>query len=151
MEESKELQGFYRIFRAVIYISVLMEFFEYAVDPALLDHWGGITRGHPRPYQTVDDIQRRSSCVQQGCDRRAYLHHLHWHAQQETYRVRCPPAGALSVDGRSDAACPLGVALQPSDAGTLLLPASEYHLLYARLRCRGRAGTYRIGQHLQVP
>ena len=42
MEESKELQGFYRIFRAVIYISVLMEFFEYAVDPALLDHWGGI-------------------------------------------------------------------------------------------------------------
>lgn len=30
MEESKELQGFYRIFRAVVYISVLMEFFEYA-------------------------------------------------------------------------------------------------------------------------
>ena len=42
MEESKELQGFYRIFRAVIYISVLMEFFEYAIDPAMLDHWGGI-------------------------------------------------------------------------------------------------------------
>ena len=33
MEESKELQGFYKIFRAVIYISVLMEFFEYAIDP----------------------------------------------------------------------------------------------------------------------
>ncbi len=32
MEESKELQGFYKIFRAVIYISVLMEFFEYAID-----------------------------------------------------------------------------------------------------------------------
>ena len=42
MEESKELQGFYRIFRAVIYISVLMEFFEYALDPALLDNWNGI-------------------------------------------------------------------------------------------------------------
>lgn len=42
MEESKELQGFYRIFRAVIYISVLMEFFEYALDPALLDSWSGI-------------------------------------------------------------------------------------------------------------
>ena len=42
MEESKELQGFYKIFRAVIYISVLMEFFEYAIDPAILDHWGGI-------------------------------------------------------------------------------------------------------------
>ena len=34
MEESKELQGFYKIFRAVIYISVLMEFFEYAIDLA---------------------------------------------------------------------------------------------------------------------
>lgn len=42
MEESKELQGFYRIFRAVIYISVLMEFFEYALEPALLDSWSGI-------------------------------------------------------------------------------------------------------------
>ena len=42
MEESKELQGFYRIFRLVVYISVLMEFFEYAIDPAMLDHWGGI-------------------------------------------------------------------------------------------------------------
>ena len=42
MEESKELQGFYKIFRTVIYVSVLMEFFEYAIDPATLDHWGGI-------------------------------------------------------------------------------------------------------------
>ena len=42
MEESKELQGFYKIFRAVIYISVLLEFFEYAIDPATLDSWGGI-------------------------------------------------------------------------------------------------------------
>ena len=42
MEESKELQGFYKIFRSVIYISILMEFFEYAIDPAMLDHWGSI-------------------------------------------------------------------------------------------------------------
>ena len=42
MEESKELQGFYKIFRAVIYISVLLEFFEYAIDPATLDSWAGI-------------------------------------------------------------------------------------------------------------
>ena len=42
MEESKELQGFYKIFRAVIYISVLLEFFEYAIDPATFDSWGGI-------------------------------------------------------------------------------------------------------------
>ena len=33
MEESKELQGFYKIFRAVIYVSILMEFFAYALEP----------------------------------------------------------------------------------------------------------------------
>ena len=32
MEESKELQGFYKIFRSVIYVSILLEFFEYAID-----------------------------------------------------------------------------------------------------------------------
>ena len=42
MEESKELQGFYKIFRAVIYISVLMEFFEYAIDPRGIDGFGGV-------------------------------------------------------------------------------------------------------------
>lgn len=42
MEESKELQGFYKIFRAAVYVSVLLEFFAYAIDPATLDHWGGI-------------------------------------------------------------------------------------------------------------
>ena len=42
MEESKELQGFYKIFRSVIYVSILLEFFEYAIDPAMLDHWDGI-------------------------------------------------------------------------------------------------------------
>lgn len=42
MEESKELQGFYKIFRSVIYVSILLGFFEYAIDPAMLDHWGGI-------------------------------------------------------------------------------------------------------------
>lgn len=42
MEESKELQGFYRIFRAVVYVSVLLEFFEYAFDPAFFGDWGGI-------------------------------------------------------------------------------------------------------------
>lgn len=42
MEESKGLQGFYKIFRSVIYVSILLEFFEYAIDPVMLDHWGGI-------------------------------------------------------------------------------------------------------------
>ena len=42
MEETKELQTAYKIFRAVIYVSLLLEFFEYAIDPEQLDYWGGI-------------------------------------------------------------------------------------------------------------
>lgn len=42
MEESKELQGSYKIFRACIYISLLLEFFMYAIDPEVLDHFGGV-------------------------------------------------------------------------------------------------------------
>ena len=59
MEESKELQGFYKIFRAVIYISVLLEFFEYAIDPATLDSWGGIlsdANENKGTYLTIDEV-----------------------------------------------------------------------------------------------
>lgn len=42
MEESKELQGLYKIFRCAIYVSLLLEVFEYAIDPAMLDHFGGV-------------------------------------------------------------------------------------------------------------
>ena len=42
MEESKELQTAYKIFRTLIYVSLVVEFFEYAIDPELLDYWGGI-------------------------------------------------------------------------------------------------------------
>ena len=42
MEETKDLTRAYSIFRTVIYVSVLMEFFEYAIDPETLDYWNGI-------------------------------------------------------------------------------------------------------------
>ncbi len=49
MEESKELQGSYKVFRAVIYISVFLEFFEYAINPEAVDFLGGvITNVHQR-------------------------------------------------------------------------------------------------------
>ena len=49
MEESKELQGLYTIFRTTIYISLLLEFFMYALDPSSLDFFGGlITNIHSR-------------------------------------------------------------------------------------------------------
>lgn len=51
MEETKELQGLYKVFRAAIYVSLLLEFFVYAVDPDILDFWNGI----------LDDIHQRIS------------------------------------------------------------------------------------------
>ena len=45
MEESKELQGIYSLFRTTIYISLLLEFFMYALDPAALTGLGSIVNG----------------------------------------------------------------------------------------------------------
>ena len=42
MEESKEIQGTYSIFRTTIYVSLLLEFFMYALDPTALSGLGGI-------------------------------------------------------------------------------------------------------------
>lgn len=38
MEESKDLQTTYKIFRTFIYVSLVLEFFEYAIDPNVIDH-----------------------------------------------------------------------------------------------------------------
>ena len=42
MEESKDLQSLYKVFRTFIYASVILAFFEYAIDPNMLDFWGGV-------------------------------------------------------------------------------------------------------------
>lgn len=42
MEESKELQTAYKIFRSLIYVSVVLEFFMFALDPQIIDFWNGI-------------------------------------------------------------------------------------------------------------
>ena len=42
MEESRDLIVGYKIFRSLVYISLLLEFFLYALDPGALDFWGGI-------------------------------------------------------------------------------------------------------------
>lgn len=44
MEESKDLQSLYKIFRTFIYLSLVVEFFEYAINPEVLDFWGWNTR-----------------------------------------------------------------------------------------------------------
>lgn len=38
MEESKNLQTLYKVFRTFIYVSLIVEFFEYAINPDVLDH-----------------------------------------------------------------------------------------------------------------
>ena len=91
MEESKELQGFYRIFRTVVYVSVLLEFFEYAIDPAVLDHWGGI----------LTDIHRRIKQWVIYRDGGAHLHHLCRYTEQETPGVQRTQTGSISVDRRT--------------------------------------------------
>ena len=42
MEESKELQGVYKIFRTAIYVSLLIEFFMYTIAPEVLNYWNGV-------------------------------------------------------------------------------------------------------------
>ena len=42
MEESKDLITGYKIFRSLVYVSLILEFFLYVVDPGLLGFWGGI-------------------------------------------------------------------------------------------------------------
>ena len=69
MEETKELQTAYKIFRTLIYVSLVVEFFEYAIDPELLDYWGGIV------------------CDVHDCNNTLHLHHLHRYSKQEAYRV----------------------------------------------------------------
>lgn len=52
MEESKELQGLYYLFRVAIYVSLVLEFFMYALDPSALDFLGGlITDIHSRLHR----------------------------------------------------------------------------------------------------
>lgn len=57
MEESKELQGTYTLFRAVIYVTLLLEFFMYAFNPEDLDFLGGIIAGLHRQLQHLSVYQ----------------------------------------------------------------------------------------------
>ena len=86
MEESKELQGAYKIFRAVIYISILMEFFEYAVSSEM---WttGAAYSVMCMAAQDVAYLSGRKSCLQQDSDLCAYLHYVRGHQEQETFGV----------------------------------------------------------------
>ena len=74
MEESKEIQGTYSIFRTTIYVSLLLEFFMYALDPAALSRLGGSL------YVPVPPLFKDGNTY-------ACHHHLHRNKEQETDRV----------------------------------------------------------------
>ena len=74
MEESKELQGFYKIFRAVIYVSILMEFFAYALEPEQLDFLGGVVtdiHGRIKRWMIYHDASAFSGTPK--CSRHAFF------------------------------------------------------------------------------
>ena len=151
MEESKELQGFYKIFRTVVYVSVLLEFFEYAIDPAMLDHWGGILtdiHGRIKQWMIYHDGNLVYSkiatvlliCI--TCVGTRNKKHLEFNARRQE--------GGLSIDEWVIAARTLRMAVRPYDGNKALYLTSEYHSLYDCLHCWRSTGTYRIRQHFKV-
>ena len=150
MEESKELQGFYKIFRAVIYISVLMEFFEYAIDPRTIDGFGGVVCDlHDRIKQWF--IYHDGNLV---------------YSKVVTFLLVCITCVGtrnkkhLEFDARRQV-------LYPLVSGVLLLILSvwlfgyamdtrlytlrlKHHSLYGDNHHRNGIGAYRLGQHLEV-
>lgn len=151
MEESKELQGFYRIFRAVVYVSVLMEFFEYAIDPAMLDHWGGILcdiHGRIKQWTIYNDGNLVYSkvatvlliCI--TCIGTRAKKHLEFNARA---------AGLVPTHKRFCSVSAVRMAVRLSDGGTTLYAAAEYYLLYDNFPRGGYPRACRTGQHLQVP
>lgn len=135
MEESKELQGFYKIFRTVVYVSVLLEFFEYAIEPCNARPLGRHTDRHSRTHQTMDDLPRRHLVYSKIATGTAYLHHLCRNAEQEASGVQRTPAGGVSIDEWVIAARTLRMAVRPYDGNKALYLTSEYHSLYDCLHC----------------
>lgn len=150
MEESKELQGFYKIFRTVVYVSVLLEFFEYAIDPAMLDHWGGILtdiHGRIKQWMIYHDGNLVYSkiatvlliCI--TCVGTRNKKHLEFNARRQ---VVYPLTSGLLL-------LVLSVWLfGHTDGNKALYLTSEYHSLYDCLHCWRSTGTYRIRQHFKV-
>lgn len=134
MEESKELQGAYKIFRTVVYVSVLVEFFMYAIDPAVLDHWNGIVCDvHDRMktwliYHDGNLVYSKVAtvlliCI--TCVGTRNKKHLEFNARRQ---VLYPLVSGIGFFG---AVC---LALQSSDGTACLFPTFECHLLYGGIR-----------------
>ena len=139
-----------KIFRTVVYVSVLLEFFEYAIDPAMLDHWGGILtdiHGRIKQWMIYHDgnlVYSKIATVLLICITCV------GNAEQEASGVQRTPAGGVSIDEWVIAARTLRMAVRPYDGNKALYLTSEYHSLYDCLHCWRSTGTYRIRQHFKV-
>ena len=145
MEESKELQGFYRIFRAVVYVSVLMEFFEYAIDPAMLDHWGGILcdiHGRIKRWAIYNDgnlVYSKVATVLLICitciGTRAKKH----------FGIQRPAAGLVPARERLCPVSAVRMAVRSSDGDAVLHAAAEHYSLYGGIAHGGYPRACRTG------
>lgn len=143
MEESKELQGFYKIFRSVIYVSILLEFFEYAIDPAMLDHWGGILcdiHGRIKRWVIYNDGNLAYSklatflliCITCIGTR-----------NKKKLEVQCTETSSLSYHNRYGAGCIVCLVVRISDGNKALHFTVEHLALYACLSNRRGTGSHR--------
>ena len=57
MEESKDLQTLYKVFRTIIYVALVVEFFEYAITPGMLNFWGGVLANIHERLKQLDVYQ----------------------------------------------------------------------------------------------
>lgn len=141
MEESKELQGFYRIFRAAVYVSVLLEFFEYAFAPSVFGDWGGILadlHGRIKRWAIYSDGHLVYSklatvlliCI--TCIGTRNKKHLEFNAKRQV---------VLPLDGGPCAARPLRMAVRPPDGDAAVHAARTHHPLYGSLPCRRDTGS----------
>ena len=156
MEESKELQGFYRI--AAVYVSVLLEFFEYAFDPSVFGDWGGILadlHGRIKRWAIYSDghlVYSKLATVLLICItcigtrnkkhlESADLYHLYRHTEQETSGVQRQASGHPAAHVRPCTARPLRMAVRPSDGDAAVHAARTHHPLYGSLPCRRDTGS----------
>ena len=147
MEESKELQGFYKIFRAVIYVSILMEFFAYALEPEQLDFLGGVvTDIHTRIkrwmiYHDGNLVYSKVAtflliCI--TCVGTRNKKHLEFDARRQVLYPLL--SGVLLIAVR--------MAVRSFDNALFLYPPFEHLALYAHFHRRCRIGAYRPRQYL---
>ena len=140
MEESKELQGFYRIFRAAVYVSVLLEFFEYAFAPSVFGDWGGILadlHGRIKRWAIYSDGHLVYSklatvlliCI--TCIGTRNKKHLEFNAKRQ---VVLPLTAGLAL-------LVLSVWLFGHPMGMQLYTARTHHPLYGSLPCRRDTGS----------